>query len=161
MDPILQNLAAIARRTTDRADRARGAAETMRAARNYRWVGIYDVTVTEIVAIAWTGSTPPTFPRFSITQGLNGAAVQTREEILVQDVASDPRYLTTFGSTRAEAIFPITSFADGRVIGTIDVESDRTHAFTPGDQEFLRKCAETLRPFWSEAHDEKESNARG
>jgi putative methionine-R-sulfoxide reductase with GAF domain len=66
----------------------------------------------------------------------------------VQDVSADPRYLTTFGSTGAEAIFPVVSSATGEVIGTIDAESDRTNAFTPDDDGFLSACATVLLPLW-------------
>jgi len=66
----------------------------------------------------------------------------------VQEVSDDPRYLTTFGSTRAEAIFPILSPSTGQVVGTIDVESDRPHSFTSEDELFLAACAAILRPLW-------------
>jgi GAF domain-containing protein len=80
---------------------------------------------------------------------LNGAAVASREHVVVQDVRADPRYLTTFGSTRAEAVFVIASPENGRIIGTIDVESDKTDAFTMDDQVFLRGCAVALAPLWT------------
>ena len=149
MQTVLEHLRKIASAVTDRSTRARESAELIRGARGFHWVGLYDVTPTEIVAIAWTGTNPPAFPRFPVTHGLNGAAVAARHNVVVQDVAADPRYLTTFGSTRAEAIFVVTSQTDGRVLGTIDVESDRPNAFTTDDEAFLRSCAETLAPLWS------------
>lgn len=111
-------------------------------------MGLYDVTPAEIVAIAWTGLDAPAFPSFPITHGLNGAAVASRLHVVVQDVAGDPRHLTTFGSTRAEAVFVVASRTDGRVLGTVDVESGRPNAFTPDDEAFLRNCAETLASSW-------------
>ena len=86
------------------------------------------------------GGRAPAFPRFPITRGLNGAAVAARQHVVVQDVAADPRYLTTFGSTRSEAVFVVKSPTDGRIIGTIDVASDRQNAFMPDDEAFLRDC---------------------
>jgi putative methionine-R-sulfoxide reductase with GAF domain len=53
-----------------------------------------------------------------------------------------------FGSTGAEAIFPVVSPSTGEVIGTIDVESDRKNAFTPEDDAFLSDCARVLLPLW-------------
>ena len=73
------------------------------------------------------------------------------QHLVVQDVSTDPRYLTTFGSTRAEAVFVVASPADGHIIGTIDVESDRLNAFTPADEAFLGGCADALVPLWSSA----------
>jgi GAF domain-containing protein len=133
----------------DRAARARQAAEAIRAAGGFHWVGLYDVTPTEITALGWTGTQAPAFPRFPVTRGLNGAAVEAREDVIVQDVTRDPRYLTTFGATRSEAIFVVAAPADGRIVGTIDVESDRPNAFTPEDAAFLRRCAEALATLWS------------
>ena len=145
-----RRLCIVASSAMDRSIRAHEAAELIRAARNFHWVGLYDVTPTEIVAIAWTGANAPTFPRFPISQGLNGAAVTSRQNVVVQDVTKDSRYLTTFGSTRAEAIFVIASSINGRVVGTIDVESERTKAFTLDDETFLGRCAEVLKPLWLE-----------
>lgn len=149
MQTTLERLHHLVSAATNRTARARESAELIRATRGFHWVGVYDVTPTEIVAVAWTGANRPAFPRFPVTHGLNGAAVAARDNIVVQDVAADPRYLTTFGSTRAEAVFVVTSQTDGRILGTIDVESDRPNAFTTGDEAFLRSCAETLAPLWS------------
>jgi len=133
----------------DRRRTAHAAAELIRAAGPYRWVGLYDVAPTTITAIAWTGSEAPAFPTFPITQGLNGAAVTARAPIIVQDVAGDSRYLTTFGTTGAEAIFPVAAPGSGRIAGTIDVESERANAFTAKDEEFLRACAEAIAGLWA------------
>ncbi len=132
-----------------RIEKAREAAEIIRRARSYRWVGIYHVTPDEISAIAWAGPDAPLFPRFPVTEGLNGAAVQSGEPVVVQDVSCDLRYLTTFASTRGEAIFPIKSRSTGRVVGTIDVESETVNAFTPEEQAFLAACAGELAPLWT------------
>jgi GAF domain-containing protein len=149
MQTTLDRLHHLASAPTDRTARARQAAELIRAARGFDWVGLYDVTSKEIEAIAWTGADAPAFPHFPITRGLNGVAVASRQHVVVQDVTTDPRYLTTFGATRAEAIFVVASPIDGRIIGTIDVESDRPNSFTPDDEAFLRSCAEALVPLWS------------
>jgi putative methionine-R-sulfoxide reductase with GAF domain len=129
--------------------KARQAADLIRAARSYHWVGIYDVMPTEIAAIGWTGSDAPAFPTFPRTRGLNGAAVAARAPVIVQDVTRDERYLTTFGVTRAEAIFPVAALESGDIVGTIDVESDRTDAFTAEDEAFLRGCALAIAGLWA------------
>lgn len=146
MKVALDRLAALAASKADRASRAREAAECIRAARNFHWVGLYDVTPSRIVAIAWTGAVPPAFPAFPGTQGLNGAAVAAGAPVVVQDVRNDPRYLTTFGSTLAEAVFPVRSGTT--VVGTIDVESDRANSFTLEDEGFLAECSVALAGLW-------------
>jgi putative methionine-R-sulfoxide reductase with GAF domain len=144
---FVERLKAMLNAPVARAERAREIAGAIRASGGYRWVGLYEVTLDEVVAIAWTGAEPPAYPRFPVAQGLSGAAVASRQPVVVQDVTADPRYLTAFGSTRAEAIFPVV--VDGRVVGTIDVESDRTNAFVPDDEEFLKRCARILTPLWT------------
>jgi glc operon protein GlcG len=131
-----------------RAEKARAVAELVRAERNFHWVGLYDVSETSIAAVAWTGASPPAFPTFPVTKGLNGAAVAQKRAIIVQDVSKDARYLTTFGQTQAEAIFPVLS-TEGKVVGTIDVESERVNAFGAEDVAFLTACASLLAPLWS------------
>ena len=148
MDEVLEQLRSIIAAPAARTQRARRTAETIRDARGYRWVGLYDVAAAEIVAVGWSGAVAPAFLRFPIDQGLNGAAVRSAQPVIVQDVSADPRYLTTFGSTRAEAIFPVVSPSTGEVLGTIDAESDRNYAFTPDDDAFLSACARVLLPLW-------------
>jgi GAF domain-containing protein len=141
-------LRTVLRGPLDRIAKARALAEALRIARGYHWVGIYDVTLTHIQAIAWTGPVAPAFPIFHISQGLNGAAVASRHPVVVQDVSKDPRWLTTFGTSRAEAIFPV--MVRGTILGTIDVESDRVGAFTRVDEEFLATAAKVIQPLWDD-----------
>ena len=123
-------------------------AHLIQAERMFHWVGLYDVSDTHVSAIAWTGTEAPAFPTFPVSQGINGAAVAARTPVIVQDVTKDSRYLTTFGATRSEAVFPILSADNSRVVGTIDLESEEVNAFQPPDEAFLRTCAEQLRPLW-------------
>jgi GAF domain-containing protein len=151
MDDVLGRLRDVVTADIERPLKAREAAELVRQARSYRWVGLYDVSSSEIAAIAWTGTTAPAYPRFPVTQGLSGAAVATRQPVIVQDVTQDSRYLTAFGSTRSEAIFPVAVCENGRIVGTIDVESDRVTAFSADDEAFLGRCAQILIPIWIQA----------
>jgi GAF domain-containing protein len=109
---------------------------------------LYDVASKEIAVVAWDGAEPPTHPRFPLSQGLNGAAVASRKRVVVQDVSADSRYLTTIGGTRAELIEPVLD-EFGKVVGTIDVESDRVNAFSARDEELLSACASRLKWLWS------------
>jgi GAF domain-containing protein len=132
----------------DRAILAKRAAEWIAATRNYRWVGLYEVTPTEIGMIACTGATPPAFPRFSVTQGLCGAAVATGVMVNSGDVQKDDRWLTTFGTTRSEIIVPVFGPARDRPVGLVDVESDVRNAFSEDDERFLSSCDWRLLPLF-------------
>jgi uncharacterized protein (DUF952 family)/putative methionine-R-sulfoxide reductase with GAF domain len=132
----------------DRVAKAQRAVEAVKSLGPYRWAGLYDVLPAEIAVIAWSGPEAPAHPRFPVTQGLNGACVASRRPVVAQDVAKDPRYLTTIGGTRGEMIQPILD-ASGAVVGTIDVESERANAFTERDSELLATCAENLAWLWT------------
>lgn len=123
-------------------------AELIRRSREYRWAGIYEIDGEEIAAVAWTGSGPPAFPRFPKTQGLCGAAVLAETPVVVGDVTNDPRYLTTFGSTRSEIVVPIFGQASKTAIGLIDIESEHLNAFREADRIFLEGCAALLLRLW-------------
>ncbi|MEO5720938.1 MAG: GAF domain-containing protein [Chthoniobacterales bacterium] len=114
--------------------------EMIREARKFRWVGVYKLTRGDLVIVAGTGDDPPCYPRFPATQGLCGAAVESRETVMVEDVRKDVRYLPTFGTTLSEIVVPIFSKTD-RVVGVIAAESKKVKAFTKDDREVLERVA--------------------
>jgi len=128
--------------------RAQRAAEIVRAARDYRWVGIYEVDDDRIELLGRTGVQAPVFVEFSADRGLSGEAVRTRATVVSNDVANDPRYLTAFESTGSEMIVPILGAESGIAIGTLDVESDRLGAFSDEDRDFVERCAIALMPLF-------------
>jgi L-methionine (R)-S-oxide reductase len=130
----------------ERRVRAERIAAAIRRYGDYRWVGIYDVGRDEIAVVAWDGPAPPTHPRFARNAGLCGAAVAARRPVVVGDVASDPRYLTTHSSTRSEIVVPV--FAGGVPVGLIDVESEQRDAFATDDEQLLERCAALISPLW-------------
>lgn len=115
-------------------------AEIIRAACDYRWVGIYKIIRGDFVIVAKTGKCPPAYPRFPITQGLAASAVESKQAVMVADVHKDPRYLPTFGSTNSEIVVPVIT-ESGKVVGLIDVESEKLNAFTESDRDFLEHAA--------------------
>lgn len=122
-------------------------AEQIREAGGYRWVGIYAVGREEISVIGWSGPEAPAHPRFPKHRGLCGAAAASRSTVVVGDVANDPRYLTTFGTTRSEIVVPIKR-ATGEVVALIDVESEHRDAFTSEDRDRLEDFALQAAGFW-------------
>jgi L-methionine (R)-S-oxide reductase len=112
----------------------------IRAACDYRYVAIYKISRGDFVIVARTGKCPPAYPRFPTTQGLAGAALESKQAIMVADVHQDPRYLPTFGSTQSEIVVPVMT-ETGKPIGLIDVESEKLNAFTENDRDFLEHAA--------------------
>ncbi|MDQ6859611.1 MAG: GAF domain-containing protein [Verrucomicrobiota bacterium] len=109
-------------------------------ARGWRWVGVYKLVRGDLVIIAGSDDEPVCYPQFPATQGLCGAAVESRETIVVNDVHKDPRYLPTFHSTKSEIVVPIISQSE-KVVGVITAESENLKAFTKEDREVLERVA--------------------
>lgn len=151
MERILKSIRRILDSSDERNLKAERVAEAIRLSGNYRWVGIYDVGEKEIANVAWSGPAAPHYPRFPVNAGLSGEAVATRGTVISNDVANDPRYLTAFGTTRSEIIIPVITPSDGKVVGTLDVEDARAHAFADVDRRFLETCAHALTRLWSES----------
>ena len=106
---------------------------------HYSWVGIYWVEGSDLVLGPWRGPQATEHTRIPVGTGICGAAAASGRSEVVDDVSADPRYLACFASTRSEIVVPI--LRDGRVIGEIDVDSDRPAAFTPADRRFLEAVA--------------------
>ncbi|AHG92512.1 GAF domain protein (plasmid) [Gemmatirosa kalamazoonensis] len=77
-----------------------------------------------------------------IDRGLMGAAARTREVVLANEAASDPRYLPTPGTDgrQAEVVLPL--LAGDRVLGVLNVE--RREPFAAEDVDGLRIVADQL-----------------
>jgi L-methionine (R)-S-oxide reductase len=121
-------------------------AEAICSVGGYRWVGIYDVTATQVRIIAYSGPGAPAFPVFPADKGLTSEAIRSRATVIVGNVAADPHYLTAFGTTQSEMIVPILDAASGVVIGTIDVESEKPDAFAAEDRARIEQLAAELAP---------------
>jgi L-methionine (R)-S-oxide reductase len=107
----------------------------------YTWVGIYLVDGDDLVLGPFLGKPSP-HTRIPIGQGICGAAAAERRTIVVDDVNADERYLACSLDTRSEVVVPIVK--DGRVIGELDIDSDRQAAFDERDRALLESVAAEL-----------------
>ncbi len=148
MNNVLGQIRMTAASGGDRAIRAGRLAEMIRKLGEYRWVGVYDVDEENVSIIGWNGPGAPEHPTFPITKGLTGAAIGQKRAVIVGDVRNDPRYLTAFETTLSEMIVPVLAPGGGRVIGTVDVESERANAFGASDQQMIEQCAQASLPLW-------------
>jgi L-methionine (R)-S-oxide reductase len=145
---LLEQVRAIASGAEDRGEKAREVAAAIQSAGRYRWVGVYDVGPEFVSIIAYSGPSAPAYPQFPVTKGLTGSAVREKKTVVVGDVRSDPRYLKAFGSTLSEIIIPVLDESGERVLGTIDVESERPNAFSREHEKMLKECARAALPLW-------------
>lgn len=109
----------------------------------YTWVGIYLLDGDELVLGPFLGKPSP-HTRIPLGQGICGAAATEKATIIVDDVNADARYLACSIETKSEIVVPIM---DGeRVLGEIDIDSDRPAAFGPSDRELLESVAALIVP---------------
>lgn len=108
---------------------------------HYTWVGIYLLEGEELVLGPFLGKPSP-HVRIPLNRGICGAAASEKRTIIVDDVHSDPRYLACSLETRSEIVVPIMK--DGRVLGEIDIDSDRAAAFGAADHAMLERVATAL-----------------
>ncbi len=72
-------------------------------------------------------------------KGITGAAAESREAVRVLDTGADPRYIPSHPGIRSELAVPL--IVQDRVVGVLDVESDRIAYFTEDHQRTLSLLA--------------------
>ncbi|HEX5071083.1 MAG TPA: GAF domain-containing protein [Vicinamibacterales bacterium] len=108
---------------------------------HFTWAGIYLLEGDELVLGPYVGKPSP-HVRIPLGRGICGAAATEKATIIVDDVNSDPRYLACSLETKSEIVVPI--MLGERVLGEIDIDSDRAAAFGSADRQLLEQVAETL-----------------
>ena len=147
-ETTFESIRLIASSVENRVEKARKIADVIRNLGSYRWVGLYDVGTDEVSIIAYSGPGAPAYPTFPIAKGLTGSAIKEKKTVVVGDVTKDSHYLTAFGSTKSEIIIPILDSRRGKVVGTVDVESEHVNAFSDTDRAALENCASAASKLW-------------
>jgi serine phosphatase RsbU (regulator of sigma subunit)/putative methionine-R-sulfoxide reductase with GAF domain len=77
-------------------------------------------------------------------EGLIGIVAQSGEEIVSNDVSAEPRfrYIDRLPETLSEVVLPLK--IEDRVLGVLDIQSDRLNAFHPNDLLVLRALADNI-----------------
>ena len=105
----------------------------------FDWTGFYRVVGLELLKIGpYQGGHGCLVIPFS--RGVCGAAARTGQAQIVPDVDAFPGHIACAGSTRSELVLPVFA-SGGRLIGVLDIDSDRPDAF---DDEDATRLAEIL-----------------
>lgn len=108
----------------------------------YNWVGFYmlepGAQPPMLVLGPFQGAMTP-HTRIPLNQGICGAAASSGKTVIVDDVASDPRYLACSLETKSEIVAPV--FVRGKVAGELDIDSHFPAAFAAEDRTFVEHCA--------------------
>lgn len=117
--------------------------------RHYLWAGVYLVMGSHAVRVAFSGPEPKHEPcaRIALGKGNVGRAAQDGQMRFIPDVNADSAYIRALDETRCEIATPITLVR--RVIGVLNVESDREHGLGNEDCVLHKQVAEQLARFLS------------
>ena len=94
-----------------------------------------------------TGQGPNKLPlalEVELGEGLIGEVAVSGERIVASDVRADPRfrYIKPLPGTRSEVVIPLK--LEDRVLGVLDVQSDRLNAFHPNDLLLLQALTDNI-----------------
>lgn len=108
---------------------------------HYNWTGFYwlDPNDPQLLVLGAFAGEPTPHVRIPVSEGICGAAVAAGVTVVVDDVSADPRYLSCSIRTKSEIVVPI--YAQGEVVGEIDIDSHSPAAFTEIDRAFLEEVA--------------------
>lgn len=108
----------------------------------FDWTGFYRAVGPELLKIGpYQGGHGCLVIPFS--RGVCGAAARTGQVQLVADVDAFPGHIACASSTRSEIVLPVFG-AGGRLIGVLDIDSDRADAFTAEDAARLREILDDV-----------------
>src|ERR1700679_175332 len=139
---LLERLSQLALSATSFKALQEGIVEAMaRELPHYSWTGFYmlDRNDPGTLTLGPFVGDPTPHIHIPVNQGICGAAVATGETVIVDDVNSDPRYLSCSIKTKSEIVVPI--YVYGKIIGEIDIDSHQAAAFTGEDRWFLEEVS--------------------
>ncbi|MFZ5750695.1 MAG: GAF domain-containing protein [Pseudomonadota bacterium] len=111
------------------------ACEIHHADDRFDWTGFYRVVGPELLKIGpYQGGHGCLVIPFA--RGVCGAAARTGQTQIVSDVEAFPGHIACSSSTRSEIVLPVFG-QGGRLLGVLDIDSDRPDAFDARDAEGL------------------------
>ncbi len=154
MTPLLSEIRAAASSAPSLASLQKTVVEVLsQGISHYSWTGFYmlDPVDPDTLVLGPFVGDPTPHVRIPVSQGICGAAVASGETVIVDDVNADPRYLSCSIKTKSEIVVPI--YAQGKVIGEIDIDSHDPAAFTQDDKTLLEEVAQIVGRYAEEHND--------
>lgn len=112
-------------------------AAALRQTFGFFWVGFYIIENDELVLGPFQGDIACT--RIAKGKGVCGTSWEQKRTILVDDVELFPGHIACSSLSKSEIVVPI--MVEGKVVGVLDVDSDRMADFTETDKIYLEKLA--------------------
>ena len=111
----------------------------------YNRTGLYTLDRKDpgILVLCPFRGAPTEHVRIPVTEGICGVAIAHGNTVIVDDVASDPRYLACSLETRSEIVVPIR-VKDG-MVGEIDIDSHWRRTFGDEDRKGSGRARRIMR----------------
>ncbi|MBC6401164.1 MAG: GAF domain-containing protein [Ekhidna sp.] len=116
-------------------------AAVLKEGMDFFWVGFY-LVVAEVELILGPFQGLPACTRIKKGKGVCGTAWQKEETIIVPNVDEFPGHISCSGASKSEIVLPIKK--DDKVIGVLDVDSDKLNDFDKFDQKYLGQILDLL-----------------
>lgn len=104
------------------------------------WTGFYRVVDNELTLGPFQG--PMACSRIKYGKGVCGAAWESGETIVVEDVEKFPGHIACSSLSRSEIVVPV--WHDNRVVAVLDIDSTELGAFDTTDRVWLERIVEKL-----------------
>lgn len=112
----------------------------LKQAVGFFWVGFYLVKDNELILGPFQGEIACS--RIKYGRGVCGTAWKKASSIVVANVDDFPDHIACSSSSRSEIAVPLIK--NNKVVGVLDVDSDKLNAFDSTDQKWLEKMVESL-----------------
>lgn len=111
---------------------------------HFQWTGIYEYDEPKAMLTLYPVyiGLPTDHINIPKGQGVCGSAVQKGEDIIVEDVSKLDNYLACSTQTKSEIVVLLKD--KQKILGQIDVDSDRVGAFSEVDRQYLNQIADLL-----------------
>ena len=104
------------------------------------WVGFYLVKENQLVLAPFQG--PVACTRIRKGKGVCGTSWEKAITVIVPDVEKFPGHIACSSKSRSEIVVPI--IRDNKVMGVLDVDSDKLAAFDEADKQFLEEIVDLI-----------------
>lgn len=104
------------------------------------WVGFYLVKENQLVLAPFQG--PVACTRIKKGRGVCGTSWEKAVTVIVPDVEKFQGHIACSSKSRSEIVVPI--IRDNKVMGVLDVDSDKLAAFDEADKQFLEEIVDLI-----------------
>lgn len=104
------------------------------------WTGFYRVIGDQLVLGPFQG--PVACTRIGFGKGVCGTSWKEKRTIVVEDVEQFPGHIACSSESKSEIVVPL--YKGEKVIGVLDIDSERLASFDATDQHWLEQIAEVI-----------------